>query len=188
MSMLTLRYLFLAKQAINYVNNTVGVISPNQLPTQTQEQQDERRRCNIELSRMRNSIQERLEPMLGNSNTLSDSFYRKYFLLSNFDTVTSHLGNCGEKTILAFSYLKMRGARPLELFDIDIDNKGEDAHSILVIGRVAGNDLFPNTWNRESVVCDPWNNQCYPSSLYDSKTPFTGRLILNYRYGNNIPR
>ncbi|BET95879.1 hypothetical protein [Xenorhabdus taiwanensis] len=172
--------LFLARRAINYVNIQIGIISPNKLPYQTLEQQYERNRCNFELLNTRIAIQERLRQVV--DEIPSDSFYRKHALLSNVTTIESHLGNCGEKAILAFSHLKMLGARPLDLFDINIDNRSEDAHTIVVIGRITGHETDPKTWNHESVVCDPWDNQIYPISLYDSKIPFRGGLILHYRY------
>ncbi|MDX7992827.1 hypothetical protein [Xenorhabdus littoralis] len=178
--------LFLARRAINYVNISVGVISPNQLPGQSIGQKNNMRRANNELDTIRKSIQENLRAIVG--NTHSKLYYRKMILLTSANATESKLGNCGEKAIIAFSHLKMLGVKPLDLFDIDIDDRGRQGHTIVVIGRVTGNETEPSTWNHESVVCDPWSNQVYPSSIYGRKAPFIGELILRYRYGENISR
>ncbi|PHM70915.1 hypothetical protein [Xenorhabdus kozodoii] len=180
MTMLLPYNLFLARKAINYVNIQIGVTSTNQMPIQTPEQIDRKHHYEVELFKIRDSVMQRVQEHVG--NTRSNSFYRKHMMFSNAATIESHLGNCGEKAILAFSYLKNLGAKPLDLFDIDLEN---DGHTFVVIGRETGYMMPPNTWNPESVVCDPWTNQAYPIKLYDSKAPFTGNLILHYRYGGS---
>ncbi|MDX7985900.1 hypothetical protein FE392_00905 [Xenorhabdus sp. 12] len=172
------RNIFLARKAINHVNIQLGIVSPNQLPTQTPEQRNEKSDRNYELQCRRGAIEQNLV-----GNRRSDDYWRKYILLTNIAAIELKLGNCGEKAMLAFSYLMTQGAKPIDLFDIvDTDNEEQNGHTIVVIGRVTGKDTKTTTWNYESVICDPWANQIYPCSLYGQKAPFVGKLILRYRY------
>ncbi|WP_340621336.1 hypothetical protein [Xenorhabdus siamensis] len=180
------RNIFLARKAINYVNIKIGITSPNQLPTQTVEQKKLSNELNKQLYSIRMSTHARLNEVSNNRQTYDHN--RKHIFLTSAAAIEYRLGNCGEKAIVAFSYLKMQGVEPLDLFDVDIDDLGKDGHTIVVIGRLQGNTKEPDTWNREAVICDPWSNCAYPSYCYDQNIPFDGELILRYRHGRDIPQ
>ncbi|WP_340609515.1 hypothetical protein [Xenorhabdus bharatensis] len=176
--------LFLARRAINYVNNKIQVISPNRLPTETNEQKDLKKELERRLENRRNAADLRADAVSGNIFTRNK--IRTIMLLTNASTIESKIGNCGEKAILAFYYLKMQQVEPLELFDASMGEAADDYHTFVVIGRTRGIETDPSTWNHETVVCDPWAEQVYPSYSYNSHAQFTGELILIYRQGPNI--
>ncbi|PHM70917.1 hypothetical protein [Xenorhabdus kozodoii] len=187
MSMRTLYNLFMAKKAINYVNNSVEVISPNQIP-KIPELLPYRDDMKLQLHHMRKMIDQTTRKNVIRDNIKRDEphFYQKLYgkripIRSAYATEW-HVGNCGEKAAIAFAHLKFNRVKPLDFFSIDIDNLGNDHHSIVVIGRVTGNSTDPATWGREAVICDPWDKTAYPAHLYPDKVAFKGRLKLRYRY------
>ncbi|OTA20339.1 hypothetical protein Xbed_01564 [Xenorhabdus beddingii] len=188
MSMLTLRHLFFAKKAINYVNNTVRVVSSNQIP-ETPELHQHRKTAAEGIDYLRELVSIETEINLEKSHIRNDApnineeCYRRYIPISSAYATEFHIGNCGEKAAIAFAHLKLIGIKPLDFFSVNVDDKGDDYHAIVVIGRTTGRCLEPLTWNREAVICDPWDKKAYPAHLYPDKAAFKGTLQLRYRYG-----
>ncbi|WP_340616845.1 hypothetical protein [Xenorhabdus entomophaga] len=176
--------LFLARRAINFVNITLGITSPNQLPAETQEQQNQKSEYNNQVSLMRNRVENIVDRAWKRRNSREErnDLYRKVIMGTSAYVIENRIGNCAEKSCVAFTRLKRMGAKPLELFEININNQDDDYHSIVVIGRTTGNSQQPRTWNHEAVICDAWSKQAYPSTLYENNIAFAGQLTLLHRY------
>lgn len=82
------------------------------------------------------------------------------------------IGNCGEMSQLAFSFLSRNNDADqlVELYSIEGKNAHIDAdHVFVVIGRDPfSNPKEPKTWGAAAVVCDPWARKAYPASLISS--------------------
>ncbi|WP_139837467.1 hypothetical protein [Xenorhabdus beddingii] len=185
--MLTLRHLFLAKKAINYVNNTVGVVSLNQIPHipelhQYGEVAAESIGYLRELIFIETKINLKKSRIRNDAPNFNEECYRRYIPIRSAYATEFHVGNCGEKAAIAFAHLKLLGVKPVEFFSVNVDDKGDDYHAIVVIGRTTGRCLEPLTWNQEAVICDPWDKKAYPARLYHDKAAFKGTLKLRYRY------
>lgn len=82
------------------------------------------------------------------------------FLIANF-AKKYEIGNCGEQASLAYTYLRKK-YRLVKLDRLTLIN-GD--HAFLVIGRIPNRPIhIPNEWGNSAVVCDPWENLCYPAS------------------------
>ncbi|MDR0219442.1 MAG: hypothetical protein LBI71_11340 [Enterobacteriaceae bacterium] len=178
------RNILLARRAINYVNDTLGVISPNQIP-KTPEFLENRKQTNTKLKSLRKYINRTLDRKMKRDGITKDKSdyniqsYKRIIPIRSAYASKYHVGNCGEKAAIAFTRLKFLGARPIEFFSIKMLN---DTHSIIVIGRISGDRLNPSTWNRDAVICDPWDNKAYPAFRYIDKIAFQGVLTFRYRY------
>lgn len=88
------------------------------------------------------------------------------------------LGNCHEMAMQALSYSMLK--HPNILSEIFVLNPGD--HTFLVLGRsVVSNPNDPETWGSTCVVCDPWANNVFPASEYNTKlTGFTS--VQNTRH------
>ena len=76
-----------------------------------------------------------------------------------------HVGNCCEKSCLAFQLLLesiQRGELPSDT-SIEMFNNPFVDHFFIVVGRDILTDASnPETWNKDTVICDPWaHSECY---------------------------
>ncbi len=82
------------------------------------------------------------------------------------------IGNCGEMSRLAFSFLSRNNDADqlIERYSIAGKNDTIDAdHLFVVIGRDPfSNPRDPRTWGAKAVVCDPWARKAYPAWLIPS--------------------
>ncbi len=82
------------------------------------------------------------------------------------------IGNCGEMSRLAFSFLSRNNDADqlIERYSIAGKNDSIDAdHLFVVIGRDPfSNPRDPKTWGAKAVVCDPWARKAYPAWLIPS--------------------
>lgn len=82
------------------------------------------------------------------------------------------IGNCGEMSRLAFSFLSRNNDADqlIEVYSIEGRTNRVDAdHVFVVIGRDPfSNPKEPKTWGAKAVVCDPWARKAYPASLIPS--------------------
>ncbi len=77
----------------------------------------------------------------------------------------SGLGNCGEISAVAFTYLLDNGVRPIDWMEI----KNGD-HNFVLIGRRSGDARNSLSWGPRCVICDPWrrvSKAAGPGADYD---------------------
>ncbi|MDC9594550.1 hypothetical protein [Xenorhabdus sp. IM139775] len=199
--------LYLANKAIKHINMTLGIISPNQLPEHLHSPPSNRTYYNRRLQTFREKGQETLNNYYKNRATDTMKKYpdiinqepgithpARYYaakepqahiirqrLISNNYAIEAGVGNCNEKSQIAFTYLLLRGARPLERFVI-INDMGISDHAFIVIGRNQGEPHQSASWNPEAVICDPWDNKAFLANGQNLSTFFNGTLRLMYRY------
>ncbi|PHM70916.1 hypothetical protein [Xenorhabdus kozodoii] len=199
--------LYLAKKAIEHINNTLGIISPNRLPEHLLFPPSNRTFYNRRLQTLREKGKETLnnyyknraddaikkdpniinkEPGITNparyyaAKTPQEHIIRQRLISNNY-AIEAGVGNCNEKSQIAFTYLLLRGARPLERFVI-INEMGISDHAFIVIGRNQGEPHQSESWNHEAVICDPWDDNVFLAIGRDLSTFFNGTLRLMYRY------
>ncbi|OTA20341.1 hypothetical protein Xbed_01566 [Xenorhabdus beddingii] len=198
--------LYLAKRAVQHVNITLGIISPNR-PEQLSSLPSSRIAYHQRLQTLREKGKETLNDYYQRraANTLKKdpniinqepgiAYPARYYaakepqehiirqrLISNNYAIEAGVGNCNEKSLIAFSYLLLRGARPLERFVI-INNMGISDHAFIVIGRNQGEPQQSESWNQEAVICDPWDDKVFFSNGRNLSILFEGTLRLMYRY------
>ena len=102
----------------------------------------------------------------------------------------TQLGNCYEKSALAYQFLKSRAQQigPINWCAVTGHVTG---HGIVILGMLQGfcsdvaarpercnarkdgswgvQNTNPATWPRDAVVCDPWNRVAYPISEWESR-------------------
>ncbi|CDG16717.1 hypothetical protein [Xenorhabdus doucetiae] len=199
--------LYLANKAIKHINITLGIISPNRPPEYLHSLPSNRIYYNQRLQAIREKGQKTLNHYY--QNRAADTMKKypdiinkepgitnpaRYYaakepqkhlirqrLISNNYAVEAGVGNCNEKSQIAFTYLLLRGARPLERFVI-INEMGISDHAFIVIGRNQGEPHQSASWNHEAVICDPWDNNVFLSNGRDLSTFFNGTLRLMHRY------
>lgn len=82
------------------------------------------------------------------------------------------VGNCGEQSALAFTYLEKRNIRPIEWMEFT-----DESHAFVILGRRAGTNLANFAeWSYGAALCDPWR----PGS------GIAGMLALWYRKYNRV--
>ena len=78
-------------------------------------------------------------------------------------------GRCGEAAVLAFDYLMDKGERGMAVMSII----GCD-HAFIILGLQANPSVIshgvmcegpPKAWGKNTVVCDPWYNECFLSDV-----------------------
>lgn len=78
-------------------------------------------------------------------------------------------GECFYQTSVAYTFLAKKGVKKVEYFAME-----EGSHHFLVIGRnLQTTDSQPTTWNRETVICDPWLNACFFVDQFFMKREFS---------------
>ncbi|MBC8953994.1 hypothetical protein [Xenorhabdus sp. PB62.4] len=129
------------RKAINFVNITIRIISPNQLPAEKPEQQNQRSEYNTQVSLTRSRFENIVDRAWQRRNGLEErnDLYRKVIMGTSAYAIENRIGNCAEKSCVAFTRLKRMVAKPLELFEININKQHDDYHSIVIIGRTTGN-------------------------------------------------
>ncbi|MBD2811121.1 hypothetical protein ID853_09565 [Xenorhabdus sp. Vera] len=199
--------LHLAKKAIEHINITLGIISPNKLPEHLHFPPSNRTHYNQRLQTMREKGKETLnnyyknlaaktinedpdiinkEPRIANpvryySAKEPQKHIIRQRLISNSHAIEAGVGNCNEKSQIAFTYLLLKGAKPLDRFVI-INEMGISDHAFIVIGRNCGVPQQSESWNHDAVICDPWDNNVFISNGRDLSNFFNGTLRLMHRY------
>ncbi len=89
--------------------------------------------------------------------------YKNYLQISANWAKFFGCGNCGEQSALAFVYLRDKGVRPLDWYQVD-----DFKHAFVIVGRAKGSDpLKWETWGWDAVMCDPWRN-VVKEALFDA--------------------
>lgn len=69
-------------------------------------------------------------------------------------------GNCAEQAAIAFLFLLQKGIVPIDYMGF----LKKVNHALVVVGRAHGSSVANvETWGRLAVVCDPYENLCYPA-------------------------
>jgi hypothetical protein len=122
---------------------------------------------------------------------LSDLNQRENIEVTAHAAMDVKKGNCDEMSSIAYLFLRIRGTRPIDLFETMAAVRGvgedavEDSHQFVVIGRQGNqNRNSPDTWSADAVICDPWANEAYQAASLHEKLRALGyetELVLRMR-------
>ena len=122
---------------------------------------------------------------------------QRYFIQLTAEQAKRHgIGNCMEQSCLAFEFLKKKtpviDVYKIKSLRMQYSNLHDGDHMFVVIGLdiKRTSTLLPINemclWNRDAVICDPWNNDAYPAYMYTVKAISGGGWhLIEHSYGKS---
>lgn len=124
------------------------------------------------------------------TGSLGPSGWEKHIADAAELAIRHHCGNCGEHAAVAFMLLKDENVRPLDFIGM---RDGDWSHNFVVIGRERHRQRplrpgsteevireNPRAWGPNAIVCDPYNDACYPAHELPQMRPKDPVLPKSY--------